>query len=190
LIVCFDLVSNTKAMCCIMWFIFQVYRKLSEVLGLSDGQFISFREEDLWNFSQSEHIIGHGSHIEYPTGTKNSNFVEDHPRNIPAKFGSSSLVKCKYIYVNIVVKNKKGYLGKQMFSLPTITVFSSPGLKVHVNYCHHYCLRVTHQIKTDNQFLIFPRSIFLILYFITTSVITFCYICIPCHIYSSRYRGV
>ena len=51
------------------------------------SQFISFREEDLWNFSQSEHIIGRGSHIEYPTRTKNSNFVEDHPRNIPAKFG-------------------------------------------------------------------------------------------------------
>jgi hypothetical protein len=29
------------------------------------------------------------SHIEYPTGTKNSNFVEDHPRNIPTKFGSN-----------------------------------------------------------------------------------------------------
>ena len=53
------------------------------------SQFISFREEDVWNFSQSEHIIGPGSHIEYPTGTKNSNFVEDHPRNIPAKFGSN-----------------------------------------------------------------------------------------------------
>ena len=53
------------------------------------SQFISFREEDLWNFSQSEHIIGPGSHIEYPTGTRNSNFVEDHPRNIPAKFGSN-----------------------------------------------------------------------------------------------------
>jgi hypothetical protein len=53
------------------------------------NQFISFREEDLWNFSQSEHIIGPGSHVEYPTGTKNSNFVEDHPRNIPAKFGSN-----------------------------------------------------------------------------------------------------
>jgi hypothetical protein len=36
---------------------------------------ISFREEDLWNFSQSEHIIGLDSHIEYPTGTKNSNFM-------------------------------------------------------------------------------------------------------------------
>ena len=53
------------------------------------SQFISFRDEDLWNFSQSEHIIGPGSHIEYPTGTKNSNFVEDHTRNIPAKFGSN-----------------------------------------------------------------------------------------------------
>jgi hypothetical protein len=53
------------------------------------SQFISFREEDLWNFSQSEHIIDLGSHIEYPTGTKNSNFVEDHPRNIPPKFGSN-----------------------------------------------------------------------------------------------------
>jgi hypothetical protein len=39
------------------------------------SQFISFREEDLWNFSQSEHIIGPGSHVEYPTGTKNSNFA-------------------------------------------------------------------------------------------------------------------
>jgi hypothetical protein len=29
------------------------------------------------------------SHVEYLTGTKNSNFVEDHPRNIPAKFGSN-----------------------------------------------------------------------------------------------------
>jgi hypothetical protein len=27
--------------------------------------------------------------INYPTGTKNRNFVEDHPRNIPFKFGSN-----------------------------------------------------------------------------------------------------
>ena len=53
------------------------------------SEFISFREEDLWNFSQSEHIIGPGSHVECQTGTKNRNFVEDHPRNIPAKFGSN-----------------------------------------------------------------------------------------------------
>jgi hypothetical protein len=25
----------------------------------------------------------------YPTGTKNKNFVEDYPRNIPAKYGSN-----------------------------------------------------------------------------------------------------
>ena len=53
------------------------------------SQFISFREEYLWNFSQSEHIFGPGSHVEYLTGTKNRNFVEVHPRNIPAKFGSN-----------------------------------------------------------------------------------------------------
>jgi hypothetical protein len=43
----------------------------------------------IYFFSQSEHIIGPGSHVKYPTGTKNRNFVEDHPRNIPAKFGSN-----------------------------------------------------------------------------------------------------
>ena len=52
------------------------------------SQFISFRE-DLWNFSQSEHINGTGSHVEHPTGAKNRNFVEDNPRNIPGKFGSN-----------------------------------------------------------------------------------------------------
>ena len=56
------------------------------LLQFGFSQLISFREEDL---SQPEHIIGPGSHIEYPTGTKNSNFVEDHPRNIPAKFRSN-----------------------------------------------------------------------------------------------------
>jgi hypothetical protein len=34
------------------------------LLQFGFSQFISFREEDLWNFSQSEHIIGPGSHIE------------------------------------------------------------------------------------------------------------------------------
>jgi hypothetical protein len=53
------------------------------------SQFICFREEDLWNFIQSEHIIGPGSHVEYPTGTKNRNIVEDHTRNVSAKFGSN-----------------------------------------------------------------------------------------------------
>jgi hypothetical protein len=66
-------------------------KDISIIIHLQFGfsQFISFREEDLWNFSQSEHIIGLGSHVEYPTGTKNRNFVEDHPRNIPAKLGSN-----------------------------------------------------------------------------------------------------
>jgi hypothetical protein len=43
-------------------------------------------EKKIFEISANQHIIGPGSHIEYPTGTKNSNFVEDHPRNIPAKF--------------------------------------------------------------------------------------------------------
>jgi hypothetical protein len=36
-------------------------------LQIGFSQFISFREDDLWNFSQSEHIIGPGSHVEYLT---------------------------------------------------------------------------------------------------------------------------
>jgi hypothetical protein len=39
--------------------------------------------------SSSRTFIGPGSHPEYPTGTKNRHFVEDHPRNFPAKFGSN-----------------------------------------------------------------------------------------------------
>jgi hypothetical protein len=46
-------------------------------------------EKKIFEISANQSILlAHGSHIEYPTGTKNSNFVEDHPRNIPAKFGS------------------------------------------------------------------------------------------------------
>ena len=48
---------------------------------------IGYRE-DFSNFSQSERIIGHGGHVLIPIDTKNANFIEDHPRNIPAKFGS------------------------------------------------------------------------------------------------------
>ena len=59
------------------------------LLQFGFSQFISFREENLWNFSQSEHIISPSSYVEYPTGTKNRYFAEDHPRNIPAKFGSN-----------------------------------------------------------------------------------------------------
>jgi hypothetical protein len=39
--------------------------------------------------TNQEHIIGPDSHVEYPTGTKNRIFVEDHPRNIHTKFGSN-----------------------------------------------------------------------------------------------------
>jgi hypothetical protein len=34
------------------------------------------------------HAIDLQNLSEHVTGTKNRNFVEDHPRNIPAKFGS------------------------------------------------------------------------------------------------------
>jgi hypothetical protein len=34
-------------------------------------------------------IAGHRLALDPPTGTKKSNFVEDHPGNIPAKFGSN-----------------------------------------------------------------------------------------------------
>ena len=53
------------------------------------SQLINFRIQDFWKFSQSDHIIGPGSNVEYPTTTKNSNLVENHPRNIPAMFGSN-----------------------------------------------------------------------------------------------------
>jgi hypothetical protein len=45
-------------------------------------------EKKIFEISANQ-SIGPGSHIEYPTGTKNSNFVEDYPRNIPAMFGSN-----------------------------------------------------------------------------------------------------
>jgi hypothetical protein len=46
-----------------------------------------FWQEDFLNFSQSEHVIGPGSHVEFPIYTKNTNLVEDHPMNIYGKFG-------------------------------------------------------------------------------------------------------
>jgi hypothetical protein len=48
-----------------------------------------FRGKAVLEIDQSETRIAYGSHVEYPTGTKNRNFLEDHPRNIPAKFGSN-----------------------------------------------------------------------------------------------------
>jgi hypothetical protein len=61
------------------------------IIGMSFTKFLFFMPigNPRWPPSQAEHIIGPGSHVEYPTGTKNRNFVEDHPRNIPAKFGSN-----------------------------------------------------------------------------------------------------
>jgi hypothetical protein len=52
-------------------------------------------EKKIFEMSANQSILlalAPGSHVEYPTGTKNRNFVEDHPRNIPAKFGSNWLL--------------------------------------------------------------------------------------------------
>jgi hypothetical protein len=49
------------------------------IIGMSFTKFLFFYADR--NFSQSEHIIGPGSHVEYPTGTKNRNFAEDYPRH-------------------------------------------------------------------------------------------------------------
>jgi hypothetical protein len=40
-------------------------------------------------FSQSEHVIGPGSHVEFPISTKNTNLVEDHPMNIQNRSDNS-----------------------------------------------------------------------------------------------------
>ena len=48
---------------------------------------VGFWQEDFLNFSQSEHVIGPGSHVEFPIYTKNTNLVEDHPMNTYGKFG-------------------------------------------------------------------------------------------------------
>jgi hypothetical protein len=45
-------------------------------------------EKKTFEISANRSILLAVSLVEYPTGTKNRNFVEDHPRNIPAKFGS------------------------------------------------------------------------------------------------------
>ena len=49
--------------------------------------FGGFWREDFQSFNQSEHVIGSGSHVEFPIYTKNTNLVEDHPMNIYGKFG-------------------------------------------------------------------------------------------------------
>ena len=42
-----------------------------------------------FNFDQSEHIMGPGSHVGFPISAKNKILIYDHPMNISAKFGSN-----------------------------------------------------------------------------------------------------
>ena len=51
--------------------------------------FGGFWREDFHGFNQSEHVIGPGSHVEFPIYTKNTNLVEVHPMNIYGKFGGN-----------------------------------------------------------------------------------------------------
>ena len=47
-------------------------------------------EKKIFEISANQSILlALAAIVEYPTGTKNRNFVEDHPRNIPAKLGSN-----------------------------------------------------------------------------------------------------
>ena len=49
--------------------------------------FSGFGQDDFQGFNQSEHVIGPGSHVEFPIYTKNTNLAEDHPMNMSGKFG-------------------------------------------------------------------------------------------------------
>ena len=48
-----------------------------------------FQQFIFFNFDQSEHIMGPGSHIGFPISAKNKILIYDHPMNISAKFGSN-----------------------------------------------------------------------------------------------------
>jgi hypothetical protein len=39
---------------------------------------VVYDKEDFQGFNPSEHVIGPGSHVEFPIYTKNKNLVEDH----------------------------------------------------------------------------------------------------------------
>ena len=50
----------------------------------------SLVSEKIFEISANQSILlALAAIVEYPTGTKNRNFVENHPRNIPSKFGSN-----------------------------------------------------------------------------------------------------
>ena len=51
--------------------------------------FGGFWQDDFQGFTQSEHVIGPGIHVEFPNYTKNTILVEDHPVNIYGKFGGN-----------------------------------------------------------------------------------------------------
>jgi hypothetical protein len=55
----------------------------------SQFNWLSGFKQDFLNFDQSEHIMGHGSHVGFPISAKNKNLVYDHPMNISAKFSSN-----------------------------------------------------------------------------------------------------
>ena len=120
------------------------------------SQFISFREEDFWNFSQSEHIIGHGSHVEYPTGTKNINFVEDHPRNIPAKFGSNWF-QSGFGEESLQMTDD----GRQVMAIVHMDLWSRWTNKHQLNICikHKHQLNIKHKHKYDKCKLLLILSI-------------------------------
>jgi hypothetical protein len=60
-----------------------------------------FWREDFLNFSQSEHVIGPGSHVEFSIYTKNTNLVENHPMNIYGKFGWNLLSSFREEELNV-----------------------------------------------------------------------------------------
>ena len=73
-----DLISVLKNSCGIL---FQIRINAGPISDNVNGWFCRWRN--------CRSISSQMLHVEYPTGTKNRHFVEDHPRNIPAKFGSN-----------------------------------------------------------------------------------------------------
>jgi hypothetical protein len=69
-----------------------------------------------------------GGHLGFPIGIKNSSLVKDIPMIIHLQFGFSQFISFReedLFEVNLIT-----HLG--VFAL-----FSSPGPKIQVNYCHH-----------------------------------------------------